>query len=104
MEIRPLALACLLAMPLVAACSVVQPHTSRAQVAATHLIFNPEWTRLPSLPCSRAEWPVTNAYDKLREDIAYSETIWDWQARFGGRGEQSSYRRFHSVRTGEIRR
>ncbi len=104
MKTRLIASVCVLGIHLASGCSVAPSAAPRTRVAARNIIFNPEWIQLPTQSFSRVEWPVTDAYDMLGEDIAYRETIWDWQGRSGGRGEQPYYRRFHSVRTGEARR
>ena len=64
------------------------------------LLFNPDWTGVPTFDVSRSSWPSTPAYLPAGEVVDYQETIYDLQGRsFHGRGDY--YRRqFKSVQIG----
>ena len=81
-------------------CSVTERNGSTRWIAGQHLIFNPEWTGIPSGPEAREVWPSTSAFGGRDEEVFYRETIMDWQ----GRTEPVYYRRFNSIRTGRAHR
>lgn len=68
-----------------------------------HIIFNPEWSRVPSLAVGRSDWPSSIAFSEFGEVIDYRETIRDRQGQFGANRDRYS-RRFDSVREGRARR
>lgn len=92
-----------LALPFVG-CSAPMRAGRRAYIKAIGTIFNPDWTGLPTHFVPRSDWPSTIAYSNLGEEIAYRETIIDWQGRSRGTQDQLYYRRFKSIRTGRARR
>ncbi len=73
-------------------------------VAEAHLIFNPEWTGLPSVDSMRSDWPSSVGHQAFGEDVWYEETIVDRQGRFGHSDHRDYYRRFTAVRTGRAGR
>jgi len=75
------------------------PHRPTREVKMD-LLFNPDWTGVPTFDVSRSSWPSTPAYLPVGEVVDYQETIYDLQ---GGSwtGRQDYYRRqFKSVRIG----
>ena len=71
--------------------------------AANSLLFNPQWTIDSGYDLARSDWPVAASFEHQREEFSYRETIIDRQGRFGT-GQDYSYRRFDSTRTGSTRR
>ena len=69
----------------------------------THLIFNPEWTKISSDAVTRADWPVTHVYDSTSETIQYRTTVIDRQTH-SGRSRDRLTRTFRSVRRGSAHR
>lgn len=74
-------------------------------ITETHLIFNPEWTRISSDAVARADWPVAHVYDSTGEIVDYRTTMIDRQTQSGSsRGYDRLTRTFRSVRRGSARR
>ena len=74
-------------------------------ITDTHLIFNPEWTGIPSDVFARAGWPVAHVYDSTHETVQYRTTMIDRQTDSGhGHSRDRLARTFHSVRRGSARR
>ena len=73
-------------------------------VADKHLIFNPEWTKLPTVGSMRSDWPSSVGHRAFGEDVRYEEMIIDRQGRFGHSAHRDYYRRFTAVRTGRAGR
>lgn len=70
------------------------------RIVKTDVLFNPDWTGVPTFDVARSSWPSTPAYLPVGEVVDYQETIYDQQGRSWG-GRQDYYRRqFKSVRTG----
>ena len=69
----------------------------------THLIFNPEWTGIPSDAIARADWPVAHVYDSTSEIVHFRTTMIDRQTH-SARGRDQLTRTFLSVRRGSARR
>ena len=68
------------------------------------LLFNPDWTGVPTFDVPRSSWPSTPAYLPVDEVVDYQETIYDLQGR-SSRGQGDYYRRqFKSVRIGRAYR
>ena len=64
------------------------------------ILFNPDWTGVPTFDVSRSSWPSTPAYLPAGEIVDYQETIYDLQGR-SSHGQGDYYRRqFKSVRIG----
>ena len=101
---RTLGLLTPLVMVTLVGCSATATSAPPSRMSVQHVIFNPEWTGIPSLGFARTDWPSTVAFLHVGEEIDYKETIIDWQGRFGGNLDQTYYRRFASVRTGRARR
>lgn len=101
---RTLGLLMLLAPPVLVGCSAPATSAPSSRASVRHVIFNPEWTKIPSLSFVRTDWPSTFVFSHVGESIDYKETILDWQGRFGRNLDQTYYRRFASVRTGRARR
>ncbi|MCH9033190.1 MAG: hypothetical protein IID42_01640 [Planctomycetes bacterium] len=84
---------------LVGCASMPGPHRPVRRVKVD-LLFNPEWTGVPTFDVSRSSWPSTPAYLSVGEVVDYQETIYDLQGR-SSRGQGDYYRRqFKSVRIG----
>ena len=96
--------AVLLAIAVGLGCSGTGRDASARWIASKHLIFNPEWTGIPSGAVGRAAWPTTPAFVGREEEVSYRETIIDWQGRTSGGREPVYYRRFSSIRTGRAHR
>lgn len=96
--------AVLLAIAAGLGCSGTGRNASVQWSASQHLIFNPEWTGIPSGPVAREVWPATAAFVGREEEVFYRETIIDWQGRTSGGREPVYYRRFNSIRTGRAHR
>lgn len=64
------------------------------------VLFNPDWTGVPTFDIARSSWPSTPAYLPAGEIVDYQETIYDQQGR-SSLGREDYYRRqFRSVRIG----
>ncbi len=84
-------------------CAGLERHGQAKFVPDKHLLFNPEWSGLPTRDVRRSEWPAVVAFGPAAEQIEYRETIIDVQGRFGA-DRDFLYRRFDSVRTGRLQR
>ena len=84
-------------------CAVCPRFERHRTVAATNVLFNPEWISVPPETRYGSDWPSTIAYSDPGEEIAYQETIMDWQGGFAGNRDRY-YRRFDSTRGGRARR
>lgn len=75
------------------------PHRPTREVKMD-ILFNPDWTGVPTFDVSRSSWPSTPAYLPAGEIVDYQETIYDLQGR-SSHGQGDYYRRqFKSVRIG----
>ncbi len=93
----------ILAATVVGGCAASSHHAFLRPIPDTHMIFNPERTA-PARPDNfRTEWPMALSGQPGGEEIEFRETIIDRQGRFG-RYSDYHFRRFHSVRTGHVRR
>lgn len=84
---------------LVGCASTPVSHLSMRKVKMD-LLFNPDWTGVPTFDVPRSSWPSTPSYLPIGEIVDYRETIYDLQ---GGslNGREDYYRRqFQSVRVG----
>ena len=93
----------LIALVILVGCSASARYVKPSHVAEKNILFNPEWTGLPSFFVGRTEWPATIAFSHLGEDVEYRETIVDRQGWYRN-GRDHLYRRFDSVRIGRIHR
>ena len=84
-------------------CSTGNRSSGFAFITETHLLFNPEWTQIPSLSFARVDWPVALVYRQTEESVEYRETLHD-QQRQHGRSRDQFTRSFYSVRRGKARR
>ncbi len=64
-----------------------------------HLIFNPEWTKIPSVDVPRENWPSTSMAGDDSVLVEHEVIIVDRQGGLGHQPDRLS-RRFHSVRRG----
>lgn len=92
-----------LSLAVLAGCASVGRSAWAFEYVPENLIFNPDRTGIPLRAIPRSDWPSTVAYSHPRETIEYRETVHDLQGLSQG-GRDYLIRRFHSVRTGRMRR
>ena len=92
-----------LSLTVLSGCANIGRHVWAREYVPSHLIFNPDGTGVALRAIPRSDWPSTVAYSHARETIEYRATISDLQGLSQG-GRDTMFRRFHSVRTGRVRR
>ena len=84
---------------LIGGCATTKRTIQRHTAPDKHIIFNPYWSMFSIADTFREEWPSAPGYLIAGEHVAYRETIYDRQGRFGAQSDYY-YRRFDSVRIG----